>query len=62
MYQMNLEVLKKYECFGKKLTQNDRKRLENMIECADDTVIDLIKYMLEHDVKLEQECVGMDET
>ena len=61
MYQMSLDVLKKYERFGKKLTQNDRKRLENMIERAEESVKELIMYILEHDVKLEQECVGMDE-
>lgn len=60
MYLMNLEVLGKYECFGKRLTKNDRKRLENMIGSVNDSTKELIMYMLEHDVKLEQECVGFD--
>lgn len=61
MYRMNLEVLEKYECFGKKLTQNDRKRLENILGSVEESVKELIVYMLQHDVRLEQECVGIDE-
>lgn len=60
MYNMNLEVLKKYECYGKRLTENDRKRLENMQEQSD--FREVITYMLKHDVKLEQECVGIYST
>lgn len=59
MYQMDLNVLKKYESYGKKLTQNDRKRLCDMMESVDEDVKNLITYMLEHDVKLEQECVKL---
>ena len=59
MYQMDLSVLKKYESYGKKLTQNDRKRLCDMMESVDEDVKNLITYMLEHDVKLEQECVKL---
>lgn len=55
MYHMNLETLKKYEKYGRALTNNDRKRLENMKE--QDDLRDVIAYMLEHNVKLEQECV-----
>lgn len=55
----DLEVLKKYQSYGKKLTQNDRKRLENMIGSADESLKELIEYMLEQDVKLEQECVDI---
>ena len=58
MYHMGLEVLKKYECYGKKLTENDRKRLENMQEKNE--LCDVIAYMLQQDVKLEQECVGLE--
>lgn len=61
MYRMNLEVLMKYESFGKKLTQNDRKRFEAMLVNVRESVKDLIMYMLEHDVKLEQECVALEE-
>lgn len=61
MYLMDLKILMKYESFGKKLTQNDRKRLENMLVNAKKSEKDLIVYMLEHDVKLEQECVALEE-
>lgn len=61
MYMMNLEVLMKYESFGKKLTQNDRERLENMLVNGREPVKELVVYMLEHDVKLEQECVVLEE-
>lgn len=61
MYLMNREILMKYEAFGKKLTQNDRKRLENMLVDVQESVKDLIAYMLEHDVKLEQECVAQED-
>lgn len=55
MYHMDLVTLKRYEGFGKELTQNDRKRLENMTEI--DGLRDIVAYMLEHSVKLEQECI-----
>ena len=55
MYHMDLDVLKEYEMFGKSLTVNDRKRLETMK--SRDGLEDLIEYMLENDVKLEQECI-----
>ena len=56
MYHMDLEVLKQYEVFGKTLTANDRKRLETMK--SRDGLEELIEYMLEHNVKLEQECIN----
>ena len=56
MYHMDLEVLKQYEVFGKPLTANDRKRLETMK--TRDGLEALIEYMLEHNVKLEQECIA----
>lgn len=59
MYLMNREVLKKHRSLGKKLTQNDRKRLENMLGNVNESTEELIMYMLKHDVKLEQECVGL---
>lgn len=55
MYYMDLETLKAYERFGKKLTPKDRKRLENMKE--QEGLREVIEYMLKHDLKLEQECV-----
>ena len=57
MYYMNLDILRKYEKYGKTLTDNDRKRLESMQGQED--LQELITYMLEHNVKLEQECIGI---
>lgn len=54
-YHMDLETLQKYEKYGKELTLNDRSRLERMKELSG--MKELISYMLEHNVKLEQECV-----
>ena len=55
MYHMDLGTLKKYEKYGKKLTENDRKRLQGMQD--NEEIKELVKYMLEKNVKLEQECV-----
>lgn len=55
MYNMGVETLKEYERFGKTLTQNDRMRLEKMKE--QEHLRDVVEYMLEHNMKLEQECV-----
>ena len=55
MYHMDLETLKAYERYGKELTNNDRSRLENMKEKEE--LADVITYMLQHNVKLEQECI-----
>lgn len=55
MYKMGLETLRLYENYGKPLTANDRKRLQGMRDR--DGLQELIHYMLEHDVKLEQECI-----
>ena len=55
MYHMNLDILREYEKYGKTLTDNDRKRLEAMQGQED--LQELIAYMLEHNVKLEQECI-----
>ena len=55
MYHMDLRTLKKYEKYGKKLTENDRKRLQGMQD--NEEIKELVKYMLEKNVKLEQECV-----
>lgn len=55
MYHMDLETLKKYEKYGKKLTENDRKRLQEIQNQK--SLEEVVRYMLEHDVKLEQECI-----
>lgn len=55
MYYMDLDILKKYENYGKKLTENDKKRLQGMLDREE--IQRLVKYMLEKNVKLEQECI-----
>ena len=56
-YHMDLDTLMQYEKYGKKLSGNDRKRLEALAAESPEWQ-ETIRYMLEHDVKLEQECVG----
>ena len=59
-YHMDLETLTHYEQYGKPLTESDRTRLK---ELGTDTELhEVVSYMLSHNVKLEQECVGMQET
>lgn len=54
-YLMGLDTLKKYEEFGRKLTESDKSRLKEMID--DKEFGEIVRYMLEKDVKLEQECI-----
>jgi len=56
MYRMDIETLKCYEKYGKELTESDRMRLKEMEK--DEELQEVISYMLLHNVKLEQECVG----
>lgn len=56
MLAMNKNVLEMYHEYTKKLTQNDRIRLEKIKEYIHDDVID---YMLENNCKLEQEIVDL---
>lgn len=51
---MDVEILKKYKDYTKRLTENDRERLNNLIGGEFDEVI---MYMLANDCKLEQEAV-----
>ncbi len=53
-YKMDLETLKKYQDYSKKLSDNDRNRLKKLKGGEFDEVID---YMLEHNCKLEQEAI-----
>lgn len=55
MYHMDLDTLQKYEKYGKKLTENDKKRLHGMLDKEE--IQGLIEYMLKKNVKLEQECI-----
>lgn len=60
MYRMDLDTLVLYQNYGKALTESDRERLNKILERSVDEEGDfceLIQYMLDNDVKLEQECV-----
>ena len=64
LYHMGITELKKYEKYCKKLTENDNKRLDKMLEklqenpeinsCAQ--IAEVLKYMKITQLKLEQEC------
>jgi ribonuclease PH len=47
--------LKQYSQYGKKLTETDKKRLEKLGE--EKEFSEVIRYMLEKNIKLEQECI-----
>lgn len=54
-YHMNLDTLKKYKQYGKELTELDRKRLVEIRKLGE--FREVIDFMLENNLKLEQECV-----
>ena len=60
MYYMDLPTLQRYQMYGKKLTENDKKRLIELQKKGDIDVKEIISYMLKQDVKLEQECIEME--
>lgn len=55
-YCMDIETLKKYANYTKKLTENDRKRLECLKESE---FCDVVSYMLNNNCKLEQEALDI---
>ena len=54
-YHMDKATLAKYTPYGKSLTESDRKRLERL--SSEEEFQEVIQYMLEKNMKLEQECV-----
>lgn len=61
-YHMGVEELKAYEQYGRKLTVNDRNRLEKLLEKArakKREYVSVLEYMQAHELKLEQECIGI---
>ena len=54
-FRMDLDTLKQYSQYGKKLTETDKKRLEKLEE--EKEFSEVIRYMLEKNIKLEQECI-----
>ncbi len=55
-YHMDVNTLLQFSSFTKNLTENDRKRLNNLL---DTEFHDVVKYMLENNCKLEQEAVDL---
>lgn len=53
-FNMDVVTLEKYKDYTKKLTENDKSRLKNLLGGEFDEVIN---YMLEHNCKLEQEAI-----
>lgn len=56
-YFMDLQTLQKYEEYCRPLTKHDRDRLQIMKSWPN--LETTIEYMLEHNIKLEQECIYM---
>lgn len=60
MFDMDIKMLKQYGNHGRPLTENDKRRLKKLLDRTDDPEEkDTIRYMLENDLKLEQECMTM---
>lgn len=60
MYRMDLDTLVSHQKYGKELTGNDRERLKKILERNTGETggfCELIRYMLENNVKLEQESI-----
>lgn len=58
-WRMGLEELRLYECFGRRLNDNDRRKAAGLL--AEGRYVPALQYMLEHDVKLEQEIISWRE-
>lgn len=57
-YLMDIEQLQQYSEYGKKLTENDLRRLDELLEKEEyRDVWPVLEYMREHGEKLEQECI-----
>lgn len=60
LYHMGVEELEKYRQYGRELTENDKKRLEKLLEKAiGEEERTVLEYMKKNEVKLEQECVSL---
>jgi len=55
-YLMDIQTLRNHKQYAKKLTGNDRKRIKRLMERYS-RYEEMMEYMLEENVKLEQECV-----
>ena len=54
-YHMDLDTLKEYRQYAKRLNESDRKRLEKIGK--EKEFSEVIEFMLEENIKLEQECI-----
>ena len=58
LYKMDRDHLMRYEKYGRMLTENDCARIEKILkENSNVEYADVLEYMLEKNVKLEQECM-----
>ena len=57
-YQMSEEILSTYKKYSKKLERQDRTKAKTLI--AEEFYPNVLKYMLENDMKLEQEVVVIE--
>ncbi|MFA7139221.1 MAG: Wadjet anti-phage system protein JetD domain-containing protein, partial [Bacteroidales bacterium] len=55
-YKMDIETIKSYKGYTKKLTENDRIRLNRLL---DSKYSNVIEFMLENNCKLEQESTNL---
>ncbi|MCH5345317.1 MAG: hypothetical protein J1E64_14920 [Acetatifactor sp.] len=60
LYRMDVDTLGRYAEFGKTLTENDRKRINKIMDNSKIVYAETLQYMLLNNVKLEQECVEME--
>ena len=58
-WQMDLSFLIKYRAYAKRLNQNDRTKAENLV--SQGMHAEILSYMLQQDVKLEQEIISWKE-
>lgn len=55
-FHMGLEDLKKFQRYGRELNENDRKKAQTLMDAG--LYCKEISYMLQENVKLEQEIIG----
>lgn len=58
-WKIDLLSLKKYRVYAKELNQNDRTKAENLIR--EEKYTEILSYMLQQGVKLEQEIISWKE-
>lgn len=56
LYKMGINELRQYKEYTKPLEDNDRKKAESLLNLAE--YVEMVKYMLENNCKLEQEIIS----